>query len=944
MAQVKISEAGEHGAVANNDRIPASVGPFTPGTRGYHQVSSIQAKFNSYSNTLSTLVANNFKVAIDELDAKCVGLSDDFIPIGYLDTDVTLAANSDIKVPSQKAIKAFVNAKVAANISFSNAASQIGSNTVQGAIDALDTRVDTIEAWEATDLPYSNTGSDLESEDVGAALDELAGRTAAVEGDYIPLSYLDTDGTLAANSDTKVASQRAVKTYVDQIIAAQDAMVFQGVIDASANPNYPAASRGHTYRISVAGKIGGASGPNVEVGDLIICLTDSTSAGNQATVGSAWTITQTNIDGAVVGPASVTGDDFAQFDGTSGKLIKGGLSLDNDNTLDANSATRVPTQQAVKVFVEVIESELDSRLSAVEGDYVPLDYLDTDETLAANSDSKVATQQATKVYVDTEVAKAKVAANISYSNTASEMDGTTVQDALDTVDGRLDAVEGDYIPLSYLDTDVTLAANSNAKVASQQAVKVYVDGLLAASDAMVYRGVIDASTNPNYPAGDAGDTYRISVAGKIGGASGPNVQVGDIIICLTDETASGDHATVGIHWNIVQTNIDGAVTGPASSTDNFIPQWDGTSGKILKAGVQLDNDGTLAANSASRLATQQAVKVYVDDAIDSVGGTPDAEDVSYANAASTLAAANVQGAIDELDVKIEAVASIPTTYAAANVTYSNTGSTLAADDVQAAIDEIDTKVVGLVAAADAMVFKGVIDCSANPNYPAADRGHTYRVSVAGKIGGASGPNVEVGDLIICLTDATSAGDHATVGTSWTISQSNIDGAVVGPASSTDNFIPQWDGTTGKLLKAGMQFDNDSTLTANSATRIPSQQAVKVYVDAGLAVKEPLGEFYAIDAKTADYVLALADKGKVIEVANDTAANITVPNNDTIAFPVKSRIDIISSGTGDIRIVAGTGVTLRSKDSNTTISAQWAGASLYKRATDEWVLIGDLTSP
>ena len=34
-------------------------------------------------------------------------------------------------------------------------------------------------------------------------------------GNYIPTSYLDTDGTLAANSDTKLASQKAVKTYVD---------------------------------------------------------------------------------------------------------------------------------------------------------------------------------------------------------------------------------------------------------------------------------------------------------------------------------------------------------------------------------------------------------------------------------------------------------------------------------------------------------------------------------------------------------------------------------------------------------------------------------------------------------------------------------------------------------------------------------------------------------
>jgi hypothetical protein len=35
----------------------------------------------------------------------------------------------------------------------------------------------------------------------------------------ISSSYLDTDGTLAANSDTKIASQKATKTYADTKIA-----------------------------------------------------------------------------------------------------------------------------------------------------------------------------------------------------------------------------------------------------------------------------------------------------------------------------------------------------------------------------------------------------------------------------------------------------------------------------------------------------------------------------------------------------------------------------------------------------------------------------------------------------------------------------------------------------------------------------------------------------
>lgn len=133
---------------------------------------------------------------------------------------------------------------------------------------------------------------------------------------------VSTDTTLASNSDAKLPTEKAVKAYVDGIVAAQDAMVFKGVQDCSANPNYPAANRGDTYRVSVAGKIGGASGIVVEVGDIFICLDDSTSAGNQATVGSHWTILQTNIDGAVVGPASVTDGRLVLFDGTTGKVIK----------------------------------------------------------------------------------------------------------------------------------------------------------------------------------------------------------------------------------------------------------------------------------------------------------------------------------------------------------------------------------------------------------------------------------------------------------------------------------------------------------------------------------------------------------------------------------------------------------------------------------------------
>lgn len=163
---------------------------------------------------------------------------------------------------------------------------------------------------------------------------------------------LDTDGALAANSDAKIATQKAVKTYVDGHLDANNAFQYKGVQDCSANPNYPAASAGWVYKVSVAGKIGGASGPNVEVGDTLICTVDGSASGTQASVGANWIILQTNIDGAMIGPASSTAGDIATFSGTTGKVVQdSGVSVSTDGTLATNNNTKVPTEGAIRTYL-----------------------------------------------------------------------------------------------------------------------------------------------------------------------------------------------------------------------------------------------------------------------------------------------------------------------------------------------------------------------------------------------------------------------------------------------------------------------------------------------------------------------------------------------------------------------------------------------------------------
>jgi hypothetical protein len=139
----------------------------------------------------------------------------------------------------------------------------------------------------------------------------------------------------------------------------------------------------------------------------------------------------------------------------------------------------------------------------------------------------------------------------------------------------------------------TSLGTSNILYPTQNAVKVYADNLLGNANALIYKGTIDCSTNPDYPAGDAGWMYIASIAGKIGGASGIDVEVGDMIICNTDGTVSGDQATVGQYWNIIQKNIIGAVTGPSSSVNNNVVFFDGVTGKIIKdSGLTLSGTNT----------------------------------------------------------------------------------------------------------------------------------------------------------------------------------------------------------------------------------------------------------------------------------------------------------------------------------------------------------------
>jgi hypothetical protein len=67
---------------------------------------------------------------------------------------------------------------------------------------------------------------------------------------------------------------------------------------------------------------------------------------------------------------------------------------------------------------------------------------------------------------------------------------------------------------------------------------------------------------------------------------------------------------------------------------------------------------------------------------------------------------------------------------------------------------------------------------------------------------------------------------------------------------------------------------------------------------------------------------------------------TATANSSVAFPTGTVIEILQVGAGQVTLAAGIGVTLNTP-SSLLARAQWSTLGLRKRATDSWIVTGDM---
>lgn len=342
---------------------------FIPGAAGRLQYDSPSAGFiectnNRYIN--SYIVATNFSgeaafatvwsqaehSAITDAYAESISNLDftgfpiqEFVPMYQL----TWATNNSYvntgKCRIERVIPISVTAAQITNTLTSNDHSALINRDAIGAHPAIAITTDTTHRF-VTDTQISNWDAKLDASsytatDVLTKIKTVDGSGSGLDADTLDSCHVNDSGT--TTSDLWTASK--IQAAINAVIGANDAMVYKGVLDCSGDPNYPAADAGHTYKVSVAGKIGGASGVNVEIGDLLLCCVDGTASGTQAVVGSNWDVVQVNIDGAVTSSStSSTDNTIARFDLVSGKIIQNSLV-----TIDDGGSINIPSGQKYKI-------------------------------------------------------------------------------------------------------------------------------------------------------------------------------------------------------------------------------------------------------------------------------------------------------------------------------------------------------------------------------------------------------------------------------------------------------------------------------------------------------------------------------------------------------------------------------------------------------------------
>lgn len=150
----------------------------------------------------------------------------------------------------------------------------------------------------------------------------------------------------------------------------------------------------------------------------------------------------------------------------------------------------------------------------------------------------------------------------------------------------------------------------------------------------------------------------------------------------------------------------------------------------------------------------------------------------------------------------------------------------------------------------------------------------------------------------------------------------------------------------KLFK-GVETEPTTTVAFGEGTlddlAVNNVEVAGVVFTDGTQTKVGVPSITTISQKTDSYTLAnLNERDTIIEINKSTATTLTIPADGTVNYPVGTTLDVIQTGSGQVTIAGVLGVTVNATP-GLKLRTQWSSATLLKRASNTWLVFGDLSA-